>query len=291
MDLGRVRTVREEAALRGYFDPASLVSSLPADTQTEILSQLRPLCSIETRGVSRQWLLERSERREVLSELAGNPKALEERLSRLRLPEADRLGRILRQALRGESPDFERVKAARLRHLLTVSDWLDGIVEEVPATARVRQEVSSRALKAELKTLVGRGLLGRAREMRKLQAFVEAEPPSEVSVIEITGIGGAGKSTLLAAFALSLKRQERVAVIYLDFDRPDLSDGNTTNMLFELTRQLGFAFPAIADKLRKFRQDARETSLFHGDDMPVQGVEADVRSSSELVYQFRSHPR
>src|SRR5262249_36616449 len=153
---------------------------------------------------------------------------------------------MLSAVVLGNIPELNLLDRERLSALLTVHDWLTGILpdNEMPSRAEVAAAFVREDTLAPYRRLVSHGFVGRTRELKELQKFVEMRGFNEQNPgpIIIFGIGGIGKSTLIAKFlldALTEDSEQKLLVGHLDMDDPTLDPLQPHTLLVELARQIG----------------------------------------------------
>jgi hypothetical protein len=186
----------------------------------------------------------------------------------------------------------ERARREDRPAILQAAEWTDGIFLNAPKPAEVRGFLGRDAIKESLRVLLHR-FRNRRAELSKLRRFVSASPRADgrLPVMAVTGIGGIGKSTLLARFAMELlERSPQSALVLIDFDLARFASGDPVALTFELTRQIGAWFPAIAAPLRELRLNARQNLLSSdfasADQIQTFSLEAGTRSMSEVNYSL-----
>jgi hypothetical protein len=171
---------------------------------------------------------------------------------------------MLERLLRGQvaSPAHHQ-DLPNLQALQMVSEWLEGLVPNLPSADQIRDQLEWETLLAPFHDLVGDHFAGRQRELDVLANYVEVLDAgstveqvkrtlrSVLSIVDqpplfVYGPGGIGKSTLIAKFVLDHVHQQNVArfpFAYLDFDRPQLVAEEPITLLVEAISQLGMQYP------------------------------------------------
>ncbi|MEA2601608.1 MAG: hypothetical protein QOF89_2600 [Acidobacteriota bacterium] len=289
-----IADVRRKAAVLGWFEPQRLINLNKikgADRRLRevVLSDLVGDCEVQPGAGRPVWRLRREPRREVLAALAGDPATMVQTLRETKVEAKGAETRLFRRILSGKSVNLQRAREDRAS-LLQVAEWTAGIFKNAPDPSEVRDLLARDAIKESFNVLLP-DFRGRRAELGKLRRFVSAASGSDgrLPILGLSGIGGVGKSTLLARFAHGLlERSPRPAVVIIDFDRARFASGDPAALTFELTRQIGAWFPAIATRLRELRHNARINLLSSGFASPDQqgtaSLEGVARSTSELAY-------
>jgi hypothetical protein len=248
----------DAASVLSSFDPRTLKPVRDDSPRREALQQLRAhsLAMYEPNGrVS--WRLEAPIRREALRRM-GSPEAILAACQLNRAETEDPLAQTILGLVTGTGKAIEEQTRSELSQTLEVSEWLDGIVDELPDTAVVRRALDRASVLEPLLALVGTHFSGREKELARLREYVGVLPPGSPirSLRRVTrtmlgrddrvplvvlGVGGIGKSTLLAKFILDHAKQadaHSIAFAYLDFDRPSVSAAEPISILLEAARQL-----------------------------------------------------
>jgi tetratricopeptide (TPR) repeat protein len=258
---------REAAAVLDSFDPATLKAFSP---QGE--ASAHPYPNHENDGQptvtpsgGRRWRLYSTIRSEGLRRL-GTRAAMAEalRLNWNGRPETA-LQAMLDAVIFGKLPDIGSLNREKLAALITVNDWLSGILpptelppREAVAAAFVREDAL-----APYRRLVAHGFVGRDRELDMLNQFINTRrsDASHPGPMIIFGIGGIGKSTLLAKFLLDAITEDstrHLLVGHLDMDDPALDPQQPHTLILELARQVGIHRPALKRQSEDVMQQIRE---------------------------------
>jgi hypothetical protein len=154
-------------------------------------------------------------------------------------------GATVARILAGPPYDLDDVPDEELPYWLQAVSWFDQLLPLLPRPADVHRVLSSRRIRSRLQDSTSPVLWGRDDELETLRSwFGESEPPPMV----VTGIGGIGKSALVARFALDLP--SHTVILWLDFDRADLTPDNAVSVVAALVEQLavqrdGFVAPPV----------------------------------------------
>jgi hypothetical protein len=141
--------------------------------------------------------------------------------------------RVLDRIINGPPLELAEVPDDELPYCLQAVHWLTPVVPGLPSAADVNRELQRRRVRSRLRPVATERLWGREAELARLQGWAaEPHPPAML----VTGIGGMGKSALVARFALDLP--DETAILWLDFDRPDLAPDDAVSVLSALAGQL-----------------------------------------------------
>ena len=234
----RVEAYRDAAAVLAAFDPLELRpagAAGSARTPDRALDALLPVSEPAAEASpSRRWTLVLPERRAALQRMTTREnmrRVLEANPERIDTP----LQRMFERILREEPIPLSDVPRDDLVALLTVDEWLEGILDNLPDAATVRKALAYADLLAPMRRLAGSDFVGRDAELRQLADYVfggRAKAP-----LFVFGTGGVGKSTLLARFILQHVAPQHLPVVYLDIDRPALRPEEPLTLLFDAIGQ------------------------------------------------------
>lgn len=258
--------VRDRAALLGAFNPVDLVGDLDDNFKIEALGALSHECSEIVDATSTRWQLKPDTRRRILQTLD-----LEGRLASViaNVQPVDVFGQALAGALKGS---FSIPHDATLGVLGAINSALQFAAPHVAVDAQqgeLERVVATREREAAIQSLTPVGLIGREGLLDRLDGFANGKGPGRLVV---SGAGGSGKSALLAAFLQRNQQQaEPRPIIWLDFDRAALAEVEATDLMIELSRQLGLALPKHRAALQAFRAT-------------VEQRRANAREKSEQAY-------
>ena len=235
-DDAEVQPYLDAASVLAAFDPLTLwpVGGGPQAGEA-LLKRLLPRCEPVADGPAQGlWSLALGERREGLRRLGTRTwmkEALAANPARLETP----LQRMLERVIVGGPVVHEELPREELAALLTVNDWLQGVVGEIPDEVSARRVLNRTDLLAPMRRLTAGGFVDRTHELARLKAFVAGPPAAPLFVF---GPGGVGKSTLLAKLLLDeLERPDR-AMAYLDIDRPGILPEQPLTLLLDALPQL-----------------------------------------------------
>ncbi|RBP38643.1 hypothetical protein DES53_111163 [Roseimicrobium gellanilyticum] len=206
------------AALRWTFDPDVLGRR----------EQYAPFV-IDADESSRQWVLEDDTRRELLQ-----GRTLTE-LRRVRGKEkSENPGQeVIDKILQGPPYPMSKIADAALPYWLQAVRWFKGIAPGLPTVATINRELGRRRVRGDLRVLTKDKVRGRKTELEHVQAWFEN---TRKGPLVISGLGGIGKSTLIAQFVLD--QPEKMLLLWLDFDRSDLSPDDAVSILKVIVEQM-----------------------------------------------------
>lgn len=229
----------EAAAVLAAFDPVRL---RPAhgepdpSRRDEIVDRLFSLSEPIEDGPERGlWALSFSERRDALRRLgtrAAMQRALDVNPERRDSP----VQRMFERVIGGSPIQLAGMTRDELAALLTVLDWFEGILDELPDRVAIRSALAMTDLLAPMQRLAGRGFVNRRQELEQLKQYVSGPEPAVP--LFVFGPGGVGKSTLLARFILDHTEGRTAAFAYLDTDRPVVRPDRPLTYLIEMIAQL-----------------------------------------------------
>ncbi|ANK88256.1 AAA family ATPase [Rhizobium sp. MC63] len=274
--------LRRRAAVVGTFDPVAFLQ-LPVRAEDKeafedrVLAFLSPMMEevIEDKRVL--WRLRPQPRRDTLREMAAEG-VLEQTVRQTKPQVSDRFGQVLQAMLkkgaaagdpRKMSTDDLMLQALALDFVRSLpTDWP---VREPPVDPRVM--LARKAERRRQDFVAPRKLFGRALEAHALDQYIESgllqqplvalpKPPSDFARLRpllVTGIGGSGKSALVADLMRRTQKDDWSGPIcvWIDFDQRNVALGGEREWLNEVTRQIGFARPAAAERLSAIRNAAR----------------------------------
>ncbi len=217
------------AAVCWDFDPVMF----PANERDKLL----PLVSDPTAPL---WALETRERQRQIRS-AGSLSALRAARKTRKVRSKAKPGRaapdavgqrVIDRILKGPPYSLGRVRDEELPYWLQAVRWFADVVPELPTPAEVNRTLERRRVRNRLLVVAGPGFKGRVRELALMREWYYSGEPGP---LVISGIGGVGKSALVAQFALSLPVD--TVLLWLDFDRADLSPDDAESVLTLLSEQ------------------------------------------------------
>jgi hypothetical protein len=290
----RLVDVEAVAAMTGRFDPDDLFGATePEILKRRVLSSLAQGCDVEGTETGLRWLLLKDRRTLVLRRLASHP-GLPHALAR-ELPATDLFGEALREILRhGKAVSLHR------RQLTSADDqerWLLALASAIeavrlaglptPDPQAVQQASGQASFLREHRLLTQDGVLGRGAEEAALVDFITAPPVPTAARWEgllLTGLGGAGKSTLLAKVVVEVARIGQATLAVLDFDRPGVDASDPSFLEREITRQVGYQEPSVAQGLRDRRRELRAFQPQRSSDSA--SVSSEERATRSLIAEM-----
>ncbi len=234
----------DAAAVLVAFDPARLRAvrdGFDPGTPEDVLARLLPFIAHVNDGPQRGlWTLSFMERRAALRRLA-NRKAMRHALDANPRPLDTPVQFMFERVVNGKSLALSELDRDEVAALITVLDWVEGILDDLPERTAVRSALGKADLLAPMRRLAGRGFVGRERELAQLDDYVSAgsQPPAPLFVY---GPGGVGKSTLLARFILNWVEPRNVPFVYIDLDRPTVRPDHPLTQILEAVTQLQVQF-------------------------------------------------
>lgn len=279
--LQRLAEVRASVALVGSFDPRTMVDlQQTPEIARDILRGLARICDEVSAEQGIRWQLTPDSRRATLRELS-DLKQLRKLARRSKAAPGDMLGYYLTKLASGKAVNIEALSTDDLRYLYTAQQFLALLPEGRLSSSEINRVYALREFKASLEVALPTALFGREAELNRLRNYLlsyQNDGVGEAEPLYLTGLGGAGKSALLAAFARSLLN-EKVPVVWFDFDRAAFAQADTDLMTLELSRQLGLFLPSLMEPLAKFRAQARELVGLH---YSLESYESSAYSTSSV---------
>jgi hypothetical protein len=202
------------------------------------------------------------------------------------------LQKLLEDYINGKFPHLKEQSRKQMLCTAKISNWLSGIIANVPEPSVVSQRIAVENLLAPFKFLLnistenpGGTFFGRENEIKKLYDYAEVYKASsgaqafvrqareifdirEKLPLMIHALGGTGKSTLLAKFihdharyehpinnTSADKKDDRFPFVYLDFDNPSISPAEPITLLLEALGQLSIQYPEHSALLLEMRDE------------------------------------
>jgi hypothetical protein len=182
-----------------------------------------------------EWSLAPEQRHELIT-AAGSLDTL--RATRKAKTDPGPADRTVDRILAGPPYDLADVPDDDLPYWLQAVPWFAAVIPDLPTPAAIHRELQARRIRSRLRPIATTRLWGRDEQLEQLREWWQRPEPAPMVV---TGIGGVGKSALVARFALDLP--DDTALLWLDFDRPDLAPDNAVSVLSALTAQLAVQLP------------------------------------------------
>ncbi len=275
---------RKAASVLSFFDMDQIRPLEGEADNTTARQSLLPASNIVYGG---RWTLRGDSRREALRRLETEDNIKQALAVNPERPD-DPLQKTLEDYVFHRAQPLERQSRPDLLNTLQVSEWLNGLVQGVPAPAAVRQRLEIENLLSSFRFLVGDHFRGREAELNRLAEYVGVRESATLTEafrrgirkvfsfkerppLVIYGPGGVGKSTLVAKFildhvisqgshsgsgeSLTVKNNsQRFPFAYLDFDRPSIIAEEPITLLIEALRQLEIQFPESGVSLKRVRE-------------------------------------
>jgi hypothetical protein len=234
--------------LSAYFDAAAVLAAFDPFTfrpaageaitygREALLEYLLPACEQIAAGLQQGlWTLTLAERRTALRRLATRQnmrQALDANPDRPDSP----VQRMFERVADGQPLDLDSLSRDDLAGLLTVIEWTEGILDDLPDRRSLRFALSRADLLAPMQRLVQHGFVNRQLELNQLREYVFKE--KSPAPLFVYGSGGVGKSALLAQFLLQYIAEEEIPFVYIDIDRPTIRPDQPLTFLIDLITQL-----------------------------------------------------
>ncbi|MDC7675142.1 ATP-binding protein [Asticcacaulis machinosus] len=249
------------ASVSGWFDPMVIWQRLASQSlgaaPLEWIGSLRRMSFVDPETPNR-WMLLDQFRLPELQKLSQAGTLHETAESMAQDVYSKTLARLLSSRVQLAKEDSSTLPVVK-----DVARWLTEISVPVslPSAAEITGTLEQNLRDAELERL-SRGMVGREDELRALHAFVRQNwslPPSSLPVFCLEGMGGIGKSTLVAGFIrdrLPLIDPEAI-VIWIDYDRLRIRSEDVTTIALDISRQLSWALPHLAEQMAEARTELR----------------------------------
>ncbi|SFM77059.1 ATP-binding protein [Rugamonas rubra] len=255
----------ESAIFRDTFNPVDLLSVSPNDVHwPPALRRLAEFCvEIET-SEGLQWSLRPDARVRALRSL--KPDRLYELAIEAEELSKDKLGRWLAIVILNREVEFRRLSVETLQLLRKAALYVNS--EKIAFSPRLlNQHLERQDATTSLKLARSEKVLGRWWQLRRMKIFadVHRQPGPGLNSLEITGPGGSGKSALLAEFVSQIRGDDwhGSPLVWLDFDRVELSTASPSALTLELSRQIGLTDVKWSNAMNNFRQEVAETLIGH----------------------------
>jgi hypothetical protein len=287
-EAGSSQDLLEQAALVGFYD----LNWLDERAERRQDSKSAVLNASEALDASLNlWRLKAGVREQHLRALVSDPSRLKERLKQAVPLKNDDAGQALQSLVAGGPAPAEGSDETKLEAMLQAATWLKKVPEvPSPSPRPIRRELQRRRLQRDLSDTSER-FVGRREQLDRLEAFADGPPTAEgcIPVLPVFGIGGIGKSALLARLlrdrvdTTSVQASSSL-VFHLDFDRFGTTSATGLEWSFELSRQLAFLVPDIADELDSQRKQAQHNYASHyGSGTGLPSGAADVQSARQQI--------
>ncbi|OAN70688.1 hypothetical protein A8B78_04340 [Jannaschia sp. EhC01] len=259
--------LRRFAAMHDAFDPMTALREVAGEAafedkilMVELLSELRPDCSIEAGEEGDLWLMRPAARRKVLGRM--DPETVAAKDQTVEAPSAF-------QAAVAGSGHFSPEAIDRLvtgpsdpTLLNEVAVTLDRAGPAAPGFGKlvaVRSVLNSLRQAQRTDVALAAGFFGRESELAALREWVNnAQEKTPLQTAHVSGLPGIGKSFLVER-VIQLARQDLDPILVrLDFDRSSLQVLDRYAFFEEISRQVGDAVPGVALELRTLRLKSAE---------------------------------
>lgn len=232
-----VQTYCESAAVLVAFDVLTLspisASGVPAQGNTldDLLSICEPAVQVDRPAL---WSLTLPARRAALARLGTRAQMKIARAANAGARDLT-LQQVLDRVIAGKAFDLETMSRDELAALVIISEWMEGILTDLPDKDSLRRVLALADLLAPLRRLAGTIFVGREPQLQRLAAYVSSLgtlPP-----LFVFGTGGVGKSALLARFVLRDLVPQGQPIAYLDIDRPTIQPDKPLTLLVDAVGQ------------------------------------------------------
>ncbi|MDI6102658.1 hypothetical protein QLQ12_28970 [Actinoplanes sp. NEAU-A12] len=280
-DDGDLEPYLDAAAVLAAFDPFTLRPAGPLvnAAAVSLIDRLLPRCEPITQGEGRGlWTLALPDRRAHLRKLGTKANMRQALLANPDGPDLP-VQRMFQQVLRERPMRAAQMSRPELAALLTVHDWLDGIVDVPPPRTEIRRALARADVTAPMRRLAGEVFVDRAKEREQLRRHVTGPPAAPLFV---HGPGGVGKSALLARLLLDEAGAGK-PIAYLDIDRPTIRPDRPGTLLFAMTTQLASQIDVPPE-----RMDPLITEIAHllSSEDADRAYEGHFRSVSSVIRLF-----
>jgi tetratricopeptide (TPR) repeat protein len=238
-DLADLIPYFDAAAVLSAFDPFMIQPASGEATAREresLLDYLLPACEQVTAGPQQGlWSLSFAERRAALRRLATRQKmrrALDANPDRPNSP----VQRMFERVMDEQSLDLASLSRDELGGLFTVIEWMEDILDNLPAQDNLRSVLARADLLEPMQRLVQHGFVNRQLELDQLHDYVHKG--QSTAPLFVFGPGGVGKSTLLARIILQSIAPEDIPFAYIDIDRATVRPDQPLSFLIDLVDQL-----------------------------------------------------
>jgi cellulose synthase operon protein C len=301
---------REAAAVLSRFLPDRLrpfgTDHVEREGWDDFLIDSEPVSHSEPGG---WWRLRPHIRREALSRLKTRQNMLNALAVNPEHP-SDPIQRMFEAVIGAPRTrlDIERLPREDLTALISVCEWLSGILPELPAEPAIRRAVAVGDLLEPMRRL-SEGFVGRQSELEQLRDYVGLKVSTRAGraawrfardvyydltkrpPIMIVGVGGVGKSTLLARFILDYSEEAdgdtALPFVYLDLDLPSIIPSQPVSLIAEAAHQLSVEWPEFADALNSISEQVRRLVLGDEARASLEGTRLLAHRSDVLVYFAR----
>ncbi|RKT79431.1 AAA ATPase-like protein [Terracoccus luteus] len=199
--------------------------------------------------------------------------------------------------LSGEAPlPSDLVANASAADVAQALLWASSLVDVGTGLAWSASRAHVASIRSSYEGLLAHGVVGREDIQAVLERFVDMpiELNGPMQLLTVVGPGGTGKSTLLGE--LVFRRQvssppsaSEPAIIVMDLDRVAFRPNTEAELGYEVTRQLAFAWPELAQSLSDARE--AETRARLGRREIATGSSPDIENSIRSYSSFEARVR
>lgn len=259
--------LRRFAAMHDAFDPMEALRKAVGETafedkilMVELLSELRPDCSIEAGEKGDLWLMRPAVRRKVLQ--AMDPETAATGETTTEVPS------VFQAAISGSgdyAPDaIDRIVAAppNPAALKALAVTLDRVGPTAPGFGKlvaVRSVLNTLRQAQRTDVALAAGFFGRDAELTALRDWInDTQVKAPLQTAHVSGLPGIGKSFLIERVIQLARQDMNPILVRLDFDRSSLQVLDGYAFFEEVSRQIGDALPEVAAMLRTLRLQGAE---------------------------------
>jgi hypothetical protein len=228
----------DSAAVLVAFDVLSLrpVDAPAEPAEGEVLDALLTVCEPAVHATQPGlWSLTLPSRHAALARLGTRARMKSARAVNAGLPDLT-LQKMLDRVIDGAAFDVQKLSRDEIAALLTIAEWMDGILADLPDTGRLRHALAHADLLAPLHRLAGTIFVGREAQLQRLATYISS--PGPLPPLFVFGTGGVGKSSLLARYVLRDLAPREQPIAYLDIDRPTIQPEKPLTLLVDAITQL-----------------------------------------------------
>lgn len=280
---------RRSASVLTAFDPCKIKpvgkTTESGDAAKELVDDIVEVYDPPT--LKQRWMLEPTIRADVLREFGTK----QELITALEANPTGRPETVLQKVLElyineAPVPIFDLLPQEQLAAHLQAVRWLESTSLNLPSTSAIQDAIDQREVPAVFSKMAGKNFVGREEELAVLRDYVEVLPAStnlrgiqrqvrrwlglqRKPPLVIYGPGGVGKTTLISRFLLDhmhVPKEFKFPYVYLDFDNPRVSPGQSDSILTEAVRQLSIQYPNARAEFQAFLDVERESYDFEAPD-------------------------
>lgn len=259
--------LRRYAATRDAFDPMAALHEVAGEVVlddkillVELLSDLRPDCTIEAGEKGDLWLMRPGPRRKLLEVMDPEIVATQK---------GDGDGQsALQDAVAGSghfAPEaIDRIVATPsdptlLNELAVTLDRAGPTAPGFGKLVAVRSVLNTLRQSQQTDTALAAGFFGRKAELDALRDWINTpQEKTPLQTAHVSGLPGIGKSFLIERVIQLARKDMNPILVRLDFDRSSLQVLDSYAFFEEISRQIGDALPSTAGALRALRLKSAE---------------------------------